>query len=130
MMELKPCPFCGGEADMGEVIDGLYIVNCTKCFASSASSKSKELVVRHWNRRVTDGSSLIETCKNALEKQMPKKPERINKNAKFDGNWIKVCPSCGMKLVERITTNDVSYPRIYHRCKYCDCGQALDWGDE
>lgn len=56
MMELKPCPFCGGEADMGKVIDGLYIVNCTKCFASSATSKSKELVVRHWNRRVTDGT--------------------------------------------------------------------------
>lgn len=54
MMELKPCPFCGGEADMDKVIDGVYMVNCTKCFASSATSKSKELVVRHWNRGVND----------------------------------------------------------------------------
>lgn len=56
MMELKQCPFCGGKADMGEVIDGVYMVNCTKCFASSSTSKSKELVARHWNRRVTNGT--------------------------------------------------------------------------
>lgn len=54
MIELKSCPFCGGEANVEKVIDGLYYVNCTKCFASSTTLKSKELVARRWNRRVTD----------------------------------------------------------------------------
>lgn len=56
MMELKPCPFCGGKADIGEQYDGLYFVICTACLSSSPSSKSKELVERHWNRRVTNGT--------------------------------------------------------------------------
>lgn len=64
-----------------------------------------------------------------IKKQIPTKPKHINKNGAFDGNWIKVCPSCGMKFVERVTTNDVSYPGIYHIGKYCDCGQAIDWRD-
>lgn len=64
-----------------------------------------------------------------LEKQVPEKPKHIDKNDEFDGNWIKVCPACGMKFVERFTTEDMSYPRIYHKAKYCECGQAIDWSD-
>ena len=67
---------------------------------------------------------------SALEKQIPKKPERIDKNASFDGNWKKVCPACGRVLVERITTPEESYPRIYNHTPHCICGQAIDWEEE
>ena len=65
----------------------------------------------------------------ALEKQVPQKPKRVNKNSVFDGNWKMVCPCCGVTLVERITTEDTSYPIQYNMTKHCTCGQALDWSD-
>lgn len=67
---------------------------------------------------------------SALEKQIPKKPKRIDKNATFDGNWKKVCPACGRVLVERITTPEESYPRLYNYTPHCICGQAIDWEEE
>lgn len=65
----------------------------------------------------------------ALEKQIPKKPKRVDKNYVFDGNWKKICPCCGTTLMERITTKDESYPIHYNMTKHCKCGQALDWSD-
>ncbi len=66
---------------------------------------------------------------SALEKQVPKKPKHIDKNATFDGNWKKVCPACGKLLIERITTPEKSYPRIYNHTPHCVCGQAIDWSE-
>ncbi len=72
----------------------------------------------------------IEMAISALEKQIPKKPKHIDKNATFDGNWKRVCPACGRVLVERITTPEESYPEIYNHTPHCICGQAIDWEDE
>ena len=66
---------------------------------------------------------------SALEKQIPKKPIRVDKNSVFDGNWKKICPCCGATLMERITTEDESRPVHYNMTKHCKCGQALDWSD-
>ena len=33
MTELKPCPFCGGEAEAVHEINGMWTVECTKCGA-------------------------------------------------------------------------------------------------
>lgn len=75
------------------------------------------------------GNLVISTAISALEKQIPKKPKRINKNSVFDGNWKMICPCCGAMLVERITTENTSYPIQYNMTKHCNCGQALDWSD-
>jgi len=72
----------------------------------------------------------VDKAISALEKQIPKKPIRIDKNKEFDGNWKKVCPWCGRILIERITTSEKSYPRLYNYSGYCWCGQAIDWEDE
>ena len=72
----------------------------------------------------------IEMAVSALEKQIPKKPIRIDKNKEFDGNWKKTCPLCGRVLMERITTSESSYPRHYNYTGYCLCGQAIDWEGE
>lgn len=71
----------------------------------------------------------FEAAISALEKQIPKKPKRVDKNYVFDGNWKKICPCCGTMLMERITTKDESYPVHYNMTKHCKCGQALDWSD-
>ncbi len=55
-------------------------------------------------------SAAVEHCNTAieaLEKQLPKKPELIN-------NGISVCQECGAKVF-----------RHYDFCR--DCGQKLDW---
>ena len=54
--ELKPCPFCGGSANIHHVENfEIYLVQCTNCgcifttwFPSSDDAKSA------WNRRAND----------------------------------------------------------------------------
>ena len=50
MEELKPCPFCGGEA----TIRGgrkCYWVRCTNCGCETTVRDSQEEVIEIWNRR-------------------------------------------------------------------------------
>ena len=57
MIELKPCPFCGGKARLF-VGDGVRVI-CSKCYAGTRiqrdsverESNSVETVVEAWNRR-------------------------------------------------------------------------------
>jgi Lar family restriction alleviation protein len=52
MEKLKPCPFCGGEA---EVIDGTgwvgQAVHCTECPANVYGFEEEDQSVAAWNRR-------------------------------------------------------------------------------
>lgn len=62
MIELKPCPFCGGKASL--FVDDDVRVVCNKCSASSIPltdarnlggdviTSSVETVIARWNRRV------------------------------------------------------------------------------
>ena len=64
---------------------------------------------------------------DVLEKQIPKKPIKMV-TGQMDGNWMRICPNCKVKLVERITTTEISWPHIYNTSNYCiKCGQRLDW---
>ena len=50
--KLKPCPFCGGEAELE--INGLYWdVNCKRCLANVGAYKcyNKKQAVEAWNKR-------------------------------------------------------------------------------
>lgn len=68
-IELKPCPFCGGEAyyrrpqkEKGTafVIVGVECKKCgaypysTLCYEFLDENKSKEAAAKQWNRRVTE----------------------------------------------------------------------------
>ena len=53
MRELKPCPFCGGEATHGKYWHG-WIVICSECGCKSVYAFSPEEAIDAWNRRVTD----------------------------------------------------------------------------
>jgi hypothetical protein len=86
--------------------------------------------IRHIKNSVDIDSWAMEIAVDAMEKRIPMKPIRIDKNKEFDGNWKKVCPWCGRILIERITTSEKSYPRLYNYTGYCWCGQAIDWEDE
>lgn len=52
--ELKPCPFCGGEARIiicGCGCSNYYHVKCKSCFCASPSHPQKDNAVSVWNRR-------------------------------------------------------------------------------
>jgi hypothetical protein len=49
--ELKPCPFCNGEAEM-RVYDGEYFAQCIQCFCSTAADHQQDSdALTAWNRR-------------------------------------------------------------------------------
>ena len=69
--ELKPCPFCGGEAVLRnetEMVgfgscDDIYFVKCVICEAQGskfgvwAGKNRKEKAIEAWNRRANDGKN-------------------------------------------------------------------------
>lgn len=67
--------------------------------------------------------ALIGRVKEAIEKQIPKKPDYEGDGYDENGNLIYdtwICPSCREK-----------YEVDYDDYKCCpNCGQALDWSDE
>lgn len=55
MAKLKPCPFCGGEANRYYGSRDAYGVCCTKCTAKVYGYWTKGAATRAWNRRANDG---------------------------------------------------------------------------
>ena len=53
-LELKPCPFCGGEAKL-KCFAGTHIpfyrINCSECGCNQETSIHKESVINSWNTR-------------------------------------------------------------------------------
>lgn len=52
---IKPCPFCGGDAEVSLVLnsDGMYTIGCYNdgCGCDIPDYGSKSLAVSAWNRR-------------------------------------------------------------------------------
>lgn len=52
-MELRECPFCGGEAIREQDLDYLWI-ECAKCGHTTGIYASEEARTSRWNTRVAD----------------------------------------------------------------------------
>ena len=58
MNELKPCPFCGGRAELcTEIREGFrtfWVSCCENCCAYTLHVSRPEVAVERWDRRVSD----------------------------------------------------------------------------
>lgn len=55
MVELKPCPFCGGEAIIDDCGEHRYFVRCTKCSINQDKLFTQKCdAARAWNRRANN----------------------------------------------------------------------------
>ena len=55
--KLKPCPFCGGEAKLINILNyygDIYWVKCEECNAETPSDFEKDEAIAAWNRRAND----------------------------------------------------------------------------
>jgi Lar family restriction alleviation protein len=56
MSELKPCPFCGGDARLDEQEIGVHFVHCPACDVDGPwrGQGAKDAIIAAWNSRATD----------------------------------------------------------------------------
>ena len=53
--ELKPCPFCGGEAEMLNYSETEWIVHCRMCDGMVERwRETKKEAIEQWNRRTNN----------------------------------------------------------------------------
>jgi Lar family restriction alleviation protein len=50
-IELKPCPFCGGKAEMVSDFDDEHYVYCIGCKGGWKTMETPEEAAAEWNRR-------------------------------------------------------------------------------
>lgn len=51
--QLKPCPFCGGKAEL-RCFMNFFWVKCIKCEVSTDAKPSLEKTIKAWNRRTNN----------------------------------------------------------------------------
>lgn len=67
MSDLKPCPFCGGEARLVSGPPGCHYVMCEECYATS-DDRGAERSIAAWNRRTpADLAAAVERAASAGE---------------------------------------------------------------
>ena len=65
--KLKPCPFCGGQAEIwhcNRLIYKMVVVRCTHCNAQTFANYDEAKAVRMWNTRSRrrDKDALFQPC--------------------------------------------------------------------
>lgn len=96
---LNPCHECGGEAQIVELVEGMFIACCAECGLHYQTFACKDLAVSDWNERTI----------NAQLKLCPFYGEHANilSGSDFSNDYWRVM--CGRCLAE---TRKVNSPRV------------------
>ncbi len=115
--KLKPCPFCGEQAQV-EARGKIAMVRCETCLASIAaygrnSADAAELAAKAWNQRV-ERMCRIEFKQTDHEYRDPKE------------NWRGVCSSCGRTIPIDEWDTGFQPPKVVSCPSYCpSCGARI-----
>lgn len=111
---LKPCPFCGGEAEYAEVSlmfkQGL-IVRCTRCGVKTQARESsfdycaKDIVSSEWNKRTNDSQAITAVQAAALIKSLCKSYECRTCIFRDEPEKAKECRNYNICLLEDSPVN-------------------------
>lgn len=100
-MKLKPCPFCGGEAEfIQEDIAGLYAVNCKECkcrtpFQFNFGEGSEKKALKVWNRREP-----IDKIVKQLEELQERHPYKVVGDYDTYSQYNQAWESCSDQAIE------------------------------
>lgn len=92
MSELKPCPFCGGEANTVLRNADDWHVECHDCASKSGTYGFKEYAIEAWNTRAE------RTCYSERSDSW-ECSECGGVDAYSSAELINYCPNCGAKVV-------------------------------
>lgn len=104
---LKPCPFCGGEAWVIQILEDLYAVECRKCWTRTGTYQPTEAeAIEAWNLRAERTAKVIEHDASITDTD----------GYKYQRSEY-LCGNCKKKVIG----GD----------EYCShCGARLDWSEE
>jgi hypothetical protein len=100
---LKPCPFCGGDAESryeGQINTPAFYISCVSCFARTMSSRQGGRAEMYWNNRLAVSkqeilSDFIERFKAVATRKLD------NKENKWSGAIILDSLATAMEEVLR-----------------------------
>lgn len=107
--DLKPCPFCGGEAEWRDGSSTKPYIRCKGCGMRTGGSSACDKLKAAWNRRPAHD----ETCKDTVDTPEYRDKTRFecsvcgyeyNATGGYgcdfgDEPWFNYCPNCGRKVV-------------------------------
>lgn len=111
MTELKPCPFCGGQAHAFKTSDGEVIIYCENSFCASIKfySGGYELAKKRWNTRAERKTKPTVkkdmTTNNGRDDMVDVFCEECHhwlftaRQDDWKGDMLAYCPHCGAKMV-------------------------------
>ena len=77
MTDLKPCPFCGGDAiAVGDTISDSPYIMCEYCGTQTVEYPSRDEAVELWNTRAHDPAS-FEAGEKAMRARAARKAEKV-----------------------------------------------------
>ncbi len=68
--ELKPCPFCGGDAKLQHIM-GEYWIECRGCEAETTFTVTEDGAAKRWNRRVGRSQAAKEKKNQGRAESLP-----------------------------------------------------------
>ena len=133
MTELKPCPFCGGEASKRLFYRGKYRVHCNVCDAHSGDVCNTEAeAVKAWNTRADDRHEAADYWQRMFEQTVLERRTCTNGVKPGVGVMPRLyCSNCGCYTTLNKPDNATSYSESFMDWPfYCgNCGARVEGDD-
>ena len=105
--ELKPCPFCGGEAETFNPFDniaGTWCVICCECACASGFEQTETEATEAWNTRAERTCEVDNVISWGLTTTEPYYEFELSCGhtaTGYDEQPPNFCPNCGSQLIRK-----------------------------